>query len=58
VFCVYAQDDTEKWLCTEFSTEFADLAQSINFFEKVSYDLNTLFKIHLLCYQHASVSSC
>lgn len=63
MFCMCVQEDTASSGvrdngCIEFSIESVDFAQSINVFEKVSYDLNTLFKIHLLRYPHVSVSSC
>lgn len=63
MFCIYVQDDTESSGvrnndCIGFSMESVDFAQSINLFEKVSYDLNTLFKFHLSHYQHVRVSSC
>lgn len=41
--------------CIEFSMESAVFAQSINFFKKVTDDLNTAFKIYLSRYQYVSL---
>lgn len=50
MYCMYTQDDTESSgvALIQNQQKVVHFSQTINIFEKVNYDLNTLFKIQFI----------